>query len=429
MRVVFLITGSGGSFYCSNCYRDMLYMKAMRKADGITASAIPLYLPPDSSVEDQGFDSHVFFGAISMYLREKVPIFRKAPDFLDKLFDSGPMLRIAARQAGTTRTDGLEELTLNMIRGDNTFREHEVNRLVNYLVAGGKPDIIHLSNALIIGLARQLRKRADVRIVCSILNEDDWIEEMKEPYRTNSWKMIAAEAENVDAFVTPSSYFRELFISKTGLSGKNIHVVPIGIDPGATSQDPVNVNRPSIGYLCRFNRMNGFDRIVDSFIQLKSEKRIDALSLHICGGFTGDDKPFVSEQLGKIRKRGYMDSLKIHHDFQAFGKRRFFESISLLSVPVRKYDGYGLYILEANAAGVPVIQPSTGAFPEIVSGTQGGIIYDPDSVDELSNTLYRVLADPDLRAGLGRAGRKNVVEKYSLDSMSNNLLEVYLKLA
>src|SRR5512143_3669724 len=109
MRIVYLVTGSGGSFYCGNCYRDMLYVRAIRKGQGIEASAIPLYLPPDRSVEGYGFDKNVFFGAVSMYLREKVPGFRRMPDFLDKLFDSGPMLRIAARQAGTTRTEGLED--------------------------------------------------------------------------------------------------------------------------------------------------------------------------------------------------------------------------------------------------------------------------------------------------------------------------------
>ena len=72
MKIVYLITGSGGSFYCGNCYRDMIYLRAIRKVPGITALAIPLYLPPDESTVETGLDKKVFFGAISMYLREKV---------------------------------------------------------------------------------------------------------------------------------------------------------------------------------------------------------------------------------------------------------------------------------------------------------------------------------------------------------------------
>ena len=95
MKIVYLITGSGGSFYCGNCYRDMIYLRAIRKVAGIKASAIPLYLPPDETTVENGLDKNVFFGAISMYLREKVPFLRNMPVFLDKVLDSAPMLKIA----------------------------------------------------------------------------------------------------------------------------------------------------------------------------------------------------------------------------------------------------------------------------------------------------------------------------------------------
>lgn len=225
MKIVYLITGSGGSFYCGNCYRDMLYVRAIRKVPGIKASAIPLYLPPDKTTSNEsGFDKNVFFGAISMFLREKVPFLRNMPAFFDKFLDSKLFLRFAAKQAGTTSTEGYEELTISMIEGDNAFRKAEVDRLVRYLTKDGKPDIIHLSNALILGIARQLKKRIDVKVVCSLLNEDDWIDDMEEPFRSRAWQMIAKEAGYVDLFVTPSSYYRELFKNKTGLKLSLIHI-------------------------------------------------------------------------------------------------------------------------------------------------------------------------------------------------------------
>jgi hypothetical protein len=225
MKIVYLITGSGGSFYCGNCYRDMIYLRAIRKVPGITANAIPLYLPPDETTIESGLDRHVFFGAVSMYMREKVPFFRNMPVFFDKLLDSAPMLRMAARKAGTTRTEGLEDMTLKMIKGENAFPEKELDRLIAYLIKDGRPDIIHLSNALIIGLARQLKKKLNVKIVCSLLNEDDWIDEMVEPYQSKAWKLISQESENVDAFITPSNYYKDHFISKTGISGDNFHII------------------------------------------------------------------------------------------------------------------------------------------------------------------------------------------------------------
>jgi glycosyltransferase involved in cell wall biosynthesis len=425
MKIVYLITGSGGSFYCGNCYRDMIFLRAIRKVPGIDATAIPLYLPPDDTNKESGLDKNVFFGAISMYLREKVPMFRNMPVFLDKLFDSAPMLKMAARRAGTTRTEGLEDMTLNMIRGEKAFPEKELNRLVNYLIKDGKPDVIHLSNALIIGLARQIKRKIDVKIVCSLLNEDDWIDEMAEPYQSKAWKLIAQEAPNVDSFITPSNYYKDLFIAKTGVSGDNFHIVPLGIDADNIKYNEKKSNSLSVGYFCRVSSPNGFDKLVDAFILLKKENSLPGLTLHVSGGYTGDDKPFIAEQIKKIKENGLKSFIRIYPEFQGNSKEEFFNNIDIMSVPVRKHDGYGLYILEANAAGIPVVQPATGAFPEIVEKTMGGITYFPDTAEELSHNLLNLFTNNNLRIQLGINGRKNVIKELSLDKMSAILSVVY----
>ena len=425
MKVVYLITGSGGSFYCGNCYRDMLYVKAIRKVTGVVTKAVPLYLPPDKQNVRDGFEKKVFFGAISMYLREKVGFLKNMPAFLDKIVDSLPMLKLAARQAGATRTEGYEDLTINMIEGDNAFRKHEVDRLVKYLMADGKPDVIHLSNALILGLARQLKKRMDIKIVCSLLNEDDWIDDMAEPYQSKAWAMIAKEAVHVDRFITPSSYSKDLFKSKTGLPGDNVNIVPLGFDPENIIHEKTESASPSLGYFCRINSHNGFDKLADAFIEIKSRDLVPGLTLHVCGGFTGDDKPFISEQIRKIREHGFQKSVKIYPEFMGDKKIEFFNRVDVISVPVRKYDGYGLYILEANGAGIPVVQPGTGAFPEILEMTGGGMIYSPDNKEELVGTLVKLLNDRVLQKKLGETGRINVRAKLSLEKMSVALSEIY----
>lgn len=428
MKIVYLITGSGGSFYCGNCYRDMLYVRAIRKVPGIKASAIPLYLPPDKTTSSEsGFDRNVFFGAISMFLREKVPFLRNMPACFDKFLDSKLFLRFAAKQAGTTSTEGYEELTINMIEGDNAFRKTEVERMIRYILKEGKPDIIHLSNALILGIARQLKKRIDVKVVCSLLNEDDWIDDMDEPFRSRAWQMVAKEAGYVDVFVTPSNYYRELFKSKTGLKGENVLVVPLGFDPETDDISRSDREPSSIGYFSRVNSHNGFDKLVDAFIEMKKQDKIPGLSLKVCGGYTGTDKEFISAQIRKIRDHKLEKSVKIYPEFAGEKKIEFFRDVDVISVPVRKYDGYGLYLLEANAAGVPVVQPATGAFPEIVEKTRGGIIYSPDTVKELADNLTRLLKDRKLITSLGESGRIIVRQEFSLSKMSDGLSEVYNK--
>ena len=425
MKVVFLVTGSGGSFYCSNCFRDMMYFKAVKTSEGITANAIPLYLPPEKIYSDSGFDNNIFFGAISTFLREKSRLFKNMPSFFDKILDSPVLLRIAAKQAGTTRTEGLEDITLNMINGKYTAREKEVKRLAGYLNNKGKPDVIQLSNALIIGLAYQIKKLLNVKIVCSLQNEDDWINEMAEPFQSQAWKMIGDEAVNVDAFICPSNYFKEFFISKTGIPVEKIHVIPSGIDLNWVN-DSVKTNpEPAIGFLSRVSNHNGFDKMVDAFILLKKKKGLEDLTLHVCGGYTGDDKPFISEQIKKIRQNGFSRSVKIYPEFLGTSKQDFMNSIDLLSVPVRKYDAYGLYILEANAAGIPVVQPATGSFEEIIGMTGGGILYTPDTVQELANNIKNLLNNKPKRIEIGNKGKISVREKLSFATMATELRRIY----
>jgi glycosyltransferase involved in cell wall biosynthesis len=427
MKIVYLITGSGGSFYCGNCYRDMIYLRAIKQVPGISARAIPLYLPPETEETSNDFDRNVFFGAISMYLREKVPFLRNMPAVFDKFLDSTPLLRMAARRSGTTNTEGLEDMTLGMIKGEKAFPEKELKRLVRYLSENGQPDILHLSNALIIGLARQIKKHMKVKIVCSLLNEDDWIDEMAEPYKSDAWKLIAEEAPNVDAFLTPSRYYRDLFIQKTGHKTNNIHVVPLALDTRHLNILPHKDNYPALGYFNRLNSQNGFDKLVDAFIHLRKSGKLEGLTLHVSGGFTGSDKPFIAKQIQKIKESGLKKAVKIYPEFHGNSKEEFFSNIDIMSVPVRKHDGYGLYLLEANASGVPVVQPATGGFPEILDITKGGVIYEQDTMEGLSETLLSLFKDHESRKKLGEKGKASVPAELSLERMSAALDEVYEK--
>jgi len=427
MNITYLVPGSGGSFYCGNCQRDMLYMQSVKKRPGFSTTAIPLYLLPDGVNTGDGFESEVFFGAVSMFLREKVSFLQHMPLFMDKLLDSTPMLRIAARQAGATRTEGLEETTLNMIRGDEKLHRKEVERLAIYMKQHSKPDLIHISNALIIGMARQLKEILDIPVVCSVENEDDWIEVMAEPYRTTAWRLIGEESVNVDAFVSPSSYFKELIVKRTGISGEMVNVVPPGI-PQVSSVWQKKENRiPALGYFSRLNYNNGFDKLIDAFLLLKSKKETPDFEMHLCGGYTGDDKPFVKEQFRKIRMHGLNEKVKFYSEFHGAAKDEFFSNIDIMSVPVRKYDASGLYLLEANAAGVPVVQPATGAFPEIIKATGGGLTYTPDDAENLSESIHQLLTDSALRIELGARGKKGVETNLSMEKMADGIIRVYQK--
>ena len=86
MNIVQIIPGSGGSFYCGNCLRDSKYVVALRE-QGHEVIKIPMYLPIFADEHDIG-EIPVFYGAVSIYMKQLYPIFRKAPAWVDQLLNA-----------------------------------------------------------------------------------------------------------------------------------------------------------------------------------------------------------------------------------------------------------------------------------------------------------------------------------------------------
>ncbi len=82
-------------------------------------------------------------------------------------------------------------------------------------------------------------------------------------------------------------------------------------------------------------------------------------------------------------------------------------------------------MLESLARGVPVVQPAHGSFPELVSRTGGGLLFEPGSARELAEALAGLLRDVPRRRGLGEAGRKAVEQEFTEDHMARNMVNVY----
>jgi glycosyltransferase involved in cell wall biosynthesis len=101
------------------------------------------------------------------------------------------------------------------------------------------------------------------------------------------------------------------------------------------------------------------------------------------------------------------------------------QTISVLSVPSPRGESFGMFIAEALAAGVPVVQPDTGGYPEVVNATGGGLIYDVNDPDGLVNALESLLLDPDRARAMGQQGRDVVNEQYGVDRMADDVVRVY----
>jgi glycosyltransferase involved in cell wall biosynthesis len=423
--------------YCGNCLRDNALVAALRSL-GHNVLMVPLYLPLTLDEADESTGTPIFFSGINVYLDQKSSWFRRAPGWLHQFLGSPSLLKWAARRAGNTRPETLGPLTLSMLRGEDGNQARELDDLIVWLKDQPRPDAIFLSNAMLLGMARRLKTELDRPIVCMLQGEDFFLDRLPEPHGSACWKTLGERAGCADLFIAPSRYFAELMQRKLGLAPERVSVVYNGINlegyhikghtaanhTDAIAASPVNGKPgPVLGYLARMCREKGLDTLVEAFTRLRQRNRVAGLKLCVAGSLGPSDEPFVRSLRMRLHEEGLVDSVQFHPNVDHTTKVALLESFSVFSVPALYGEGFGLYVIEAMAAGVPVVQPRCAAFPELLELTGGGVLYDPGSPEVLVETLERMLLDPQQARALGAAGRDAVIEKLSADAMARNLLE------
>ncbi len=426
MNIVQIIPGSGGSFYCGNCLRDSKYVVALRE-QGHEVIKIPMYLPIFADEHDIK-EIPVFYGAISIYLKQLYPFFRKAPRWVDNLLNSKLLMKFAASMAGSTNAKGLEEMTVSMLMGEDGKQKEELELLVDWLAEHCKPDIVHISNALLLGLAHRIKERLNVPVVCSLQDEDVWVDVMKPVYREQVWKLMSEKAKDVDHFIAVSHYFSEAMQARLNLSADKVQSLYLGVDPADYEYIPTHNKGRNIGYISRMCHENGFDIVVDAFIRLKKRAGFDDVKLIVTGGSTGSDTSYLKEIRKKLSGEKLNSQFEIIEDFEGSGRKEFFKKVSVVTVPVRNGEAFGMYLLESMASGIPVVQPALGAFPEIVNLSGGGIIYQPNTPETLCDALAGLLSDREKLDLLSLNGRKGVEINFNIHNHAKEMIAAYQSL-
>jgi len=416
MKILFIIPGAGDKFYCGNCFRDNLYASALRKA-GHEVVISPLYLPLKHSSFQS--DSPLFFPATTYYLAHKFFRNSKMPGWMEEITGSDFMLNYAASKSGTTTPKGLEELTLSMITGEDAVFRTEINKMINWIKTHEQPDIIHLSSSLLIGVAKLLRTQLQIPIVCSLQDEEVWIDNMEERYANLAWQQIDEATRHVDKLITTSDYYKAIALEK--LSGStHIEVVYPGFDAEKYA-NPVNRKEPVIGFFYRMCEKSGLHILVDAYIKLKEKNAIPQLKLKAGGGFNDLDKKFLKTLKSKLAP--YMDDVEFRETYSLDEHREFYQSISVISVPITFDEGIGLYLCEAFAAGVPAVVPATGSIPEIVA--DAGVLYHPNSAGALAEALEQTLGNYAKFNELKEKAKILATNRYNASVMVEKLHAVY----
>lgn len=427
--------------FCGGCLRDNALVAALRQL-GHSAVMLPLYLPLTLDEENQSEGTPIFFSGINVFLEQKSALFRNAPDWLRKIFSTPLLLKLASGQAGKTHPRDLGELTISMLRGEEGNQARELEEMICWIKSNEKPEIISLSNALLVSMARRLKQELKVPVVCSLQGEDFFLDSLPQPHRELAWKILSERAADVDLFIAPSRYFAHVMSKRLGISQNRIRVIYNGINLegyGEARDEKGEVRRefqtsnlkpetsPTLGYFARMCPEKGLDILVEAFIALKKREPFRNLKLKIGGGCGPGDEPFVTKMRERLEADGASGDVEFFPNLNRDEKLNFLKSLDVFSVPALYGEAFGLYVIEALAAKVPVVQPRHAAFPELIEASGGGLIADAKA-ESLAEKIAELLSDSERRRLLGDAGHKAVREKFTVEKMAREMADAFASL-
>ncbi len=416
MRILHLTPGTG-NFHCGSCLRDHALIKALRSR-GHDAIMAPLYLPLVTDREVSNPEIAIQVGGISLFLQQKLPWFRFLPRFIYRWLDKPIHLRFASRFMGMTSPRDLGEMALGALLGEGGRQWPEWQRLIEWIRTEGKPDVISLSNSLLIGLCPAIERDLGIPVVVSLQGEDSFLDTLVEPYREKCWAAMRSNAQHVSKFVAPSQFYSEVMQQKLAVGPDKMAVVYNGLDANSFGVAEPDPNWPVIGYFARMIHGKGLTTLVDAFIELARRGSVPRVKLKIGGAKTNVDDKYIANLQKKLQQAGLTNRVEWHPNLSFGDKVKFFRNLTVFSVPATYGEAFGFYILEAMASGVPVVQPEHGAFPELIQLSGGGVICPPDDVSGLADALGALLSDDHQREQITNKGLAGVRNEFSAVRMA-----------
>ena len=164
--------------------------------------------------------------------------------------------------------------------------------------------------------------------------------------------------------------------------------------------------------------------MVEGFIALRRRGRVPGVRLRCAGTMTESDVPFLEQQKTRLAEAGLLSEADFLPSVSREEKIGFLRSLSLLCVPASYGEAFGLYLLEAMACGVPLVQPNEAAFPEILEASGAGILVEGRTPEAFAEAWEALLLNPERAAALSRAGLRAVHTEYSMERMAKRFLEM-----
>ena len=228
----------------------------------------------------------------------------------------------------------------------------------------------------------------------------------------NRAKVICSTSEVMAKHVS------EYFSLRNGL---NIEITPFGVD--VNKFKPISKNNEDsfvIGTVKTLRPKYGIDILIKAFSALV-EKGYSKVRLEIAGvGYQAEELKALTRSLNIEEKVSFLGWVENNDVPKLLNKFDLYVAPSCLDS-----ESFGVAIVEASACALPVIVSNVGGLPEVVIDKITGAIVEPNDVGGLAGAIEDMILLPEEAKEMGRAGRDNVVSKYSWDSCVNKMLSVY----
>jgi glycosyltransferase involved in cell wall biosynthesis len=434
MKILSITAGAGG-MYCGTCLRDNA-MAAELLARGHDVTLLPLYTPTLTD-ERNVSRPEVLFGGLSVYLQQRWPWFRSAPRLVDRILDSPALIRALAGRSVSVDARALGDLTVSMLRGLDGVLRKEFEKFLDWVSDEPRPDVIDLSNSLLIGLAGPLREALGRPVCCTLQGEELFLDGLVEPFKRQALTLIHDAMDSVDRFIAVSEYCAGHMSGYLQIPRDRISVVPLGINMSGYDDRATVAGRPDragssefrIGYFARVAPEKGLQVLADSFIQLQRQLPSVRLRLEAAGYLAPSHKPYLDLVQRSLERAGLIDRFTYQGALDRTAKLAFLGSLDVLSVPATYDEPKGVFLLEAMASGVPVVQPRRGAFVEVIEKTGGGLLFDHTNEGALTAALQTLWQNAALRDQLRTRGVAGVRAHYTVQRSADRALAVYEQVA
>ena len=426
MRLLYLTAGAA-EMYCGTCLRDNALAAALLRR-GHDVVLAPIYTPTTTD-EANVSQSKVLLGGVSVFLQQHVPLFRHTPAFLDWVWDSTPVLKLASKRQIKVDPAVLGEMTVSMLKGLDGFQRKEIRKMLRWLEQLPRFEAMNLPFTLLISLAKPLKEALGVPVACTMAGEEIFLENLQEPWKSQALDLIRKRIDDVDVYIAVSDYCARFMATYLGIPPNRIRTVPIGITLDDHHPSPARTAPPyTIGFFARIAPEKGLHVLAEAYRRLVQRPGVPATRLLAAGYLLEEHRDYLKTIQTRMAEWGLTDRFQYAGAPDRAGKLALLREMDVMSVPVTYDEPKGLTLLEAMASGRPVVVPDRGSFNEIVTRTGGGVLVPPDDPDALADALLALLTDRVRAAALGQAGIEGVRRFHSVDVMATEAEMVFREL-